>query len=84
MWFDAGEWAMLREQGLHTNVHNVFTAVWQRKLRREDCAETFDRLYRERFGEAGFGELQRIREWLYSQPQRDAMLRFLIAPDPFS
>ncbi len=84
MWFDAGEWATLREQGLHTNVHNVFTAVWQRKLRREETHETFERLYRERFGEESFGELQRIREWLYSQPQCDAMVRFLIDPDPFS
>lgn len=76
-WFDAGEWAALRDMGLLGNVHSIFTAVWQREIRAEDSRVAQARIYEKRFGPDGYAELRRIRDWLNEQPHKSAMLRFL-------
>jgi len=84
LWLDAGEWEALRAAGLHTDVHKIFTEVWQRAIRQGESREHLDAVYRARFGDDAYAELQRFRAWLDEQGTREAMLTFLADPDPWS
>ncbi len=84
MWFDHGEWEVLRERDLHDRVHLFFSDLWQEKLRAEEARRRMDRIYRQKFGEEDYARIREIRAWLQAHPQQGALLAFLTDPHPYS
>ncbi len=55
-WLDCGEWALLRERGLHRRLHQITNAPWQRQLRQESQRAAWEQIYTERFGTEDYAE----------------------------
>jgi Zn-finger nucleic acid-binding protein len=81
IWCDRNEWRALQSRGLHDDLHLVATEPWQAEVRREETRTHLERLYRKRFGPE-YDEIERVRRWLDAHPQRNALLAFLVDPDP--
>lgn len=82
IWFDRGEWDLLKSRNLHDEVHMVFTAPWQTAVRRDESRERLDGIYRQRFGD-DYDEVKRIRAWIDGHPEREKIVAFLTDPDPY-
>jgi Zn-finger nucleic acid-binding protein len=82
-WLDRHEWAILRERGLHRQLHKITNTPWQRRLRQEQRHATWRQIYTTRFGAEDYAEIQRIRVWLYSHPEQAMLLAYLTSPDPY-
>jgi Zn-finger nucleic acid-binding protein len=82
-WLDRHEWNILRERGLHRQLHKITNLPWQRRLRQEAQRNTWHTIYTARFGPADYAEIQRVRAWLEDHSQRDMLLAYLISPDPY-
>ena len=79
IWFDKDEWEALRSRNLHDDVHMIFTATWQSRVRSEDARREAERLYRSKFGAEGFEEVRRMKEWIEDHPRKHEILAYLIA-----
>jgi Zn-finger nucleic acid-binding protein len=77
VWFDRDEWTALAGLGLAGRLRNVLTDAWQRQLRDEEIDRQREASLRARHGNACMDEVDRIRRWLASQPQRDELLALL-------
>lgn len=77
VWLDGGEWEALRIGNLHQSLHKIFTAPWQRAIRKAEHAERRERLLRERMGDDLYGRLVTLREDLADHPARPEALAFL-------
>ena len=82
IWFDRGEWDVLKARNLHDEINLVFTAPWQSAVRKEEARVRLEALYRRRFGD-DYYEIKRMRDWIYSHPERDQILAFLTDLDPY-
>ena len=80
IWLDRDEGEQLRDQGLLSELPRVFAASLQRTIRRQEGATRLEDLQRRRFGGERYARLQEMREWLSTQPQREAMLACLSEP----
>lgn len=74
----------MRQAGFHRNVFDIFTRVWQREVRAEQSRETFEQLYRKRFGDEAYEWVRGARRWLGKQSERQALIRYLSEDDPYS
>ncbi|WP_299412212.1 zf-TFIIB domain-containing protein [Acaryochloris sp. IP29b_bin.148] len=77
LWFDKNEWASLKRRGLHDEVHKVFSAPWQAKIRANERQKKVDQVYLNTIGAEDYVEAQRVKQWLDQHPQRDVLLSFL-------
>ena|SRR5215510_10387384 len=82
MWFDRGEWDLLKGRNLHDEVHLVFTAPWQSAVRKEESRSRLDDVYRHRFG-ADYDEVKRVREWIHGHRECEQIIAFLTDPEPY-
>ncbi|MFL5806535.1 MAG: hypothetical protein ACJ8CR_33010 [Roseiflexaceae bacterium] len=82
-WLDQGEWATLRQRGLHNQLHKVTTDAWQRKLRQETSRRAWQAIYTEKFGADDYAEIRRIKAWLSQHPARQMLLAYLAHDDPY-
>lgn len=79
VWFDRDEWSALADLGLAGRLHKVLTDAWQRQLRDEEIDRQREAALRARHGESCMDEVDRIRAWLATQPQRKELLALLRA-----
>lgn len=79
MWFDRDEWASLQRRQLHDNLHQMFAEPWQRRLRIAEQRVRMDAIYRTKFGEQDYAEVRRVKAWLDTNPQRQALRAYLNA-----
>lgn len=79
VWLDAGEWANLVALGLHGQLDAIVSERWQSGLKAAASRERMEAAHRLRFGDAGYKELLRMREWLGGQEKRAEMIAFLNA-----
>ena len=63
-WFDKNEWEVLKSRGLHENVHQVFSEIWQHRLRNADHQTRMDNMYKEKFGPGDYEKIKEIKEWI--------------------
>jgi Zn-finger nucleic acid-binding protein len=82
IWFDRGEWELLKNRNLHDEVHAVFTVPWQSAVRREASRERLEEIRRQRFG-VDYEEIKRIRSWIEAHAARDQIIAFFTDPDPY-
>lgn len=77
IWFDASEWETLRAWNLHTDVHKVFNAVWQREVFEAEQAEIREKRLTELLGRDDLDEARRVKRWLDSHPQSGVLYALL-------
>ena len=79
VWFDKGEWERLLALGLSDQLDAVVSERWQADLKMAASRERAEKAMRARFGDAGYEELVRMRDWISGNPNRAEMLAFLNA-----
>ncbi|WJG10039.1 zf-TFIIB domain-containing protein [Aliiglaciecola sp. LCG003] len=84
VWLDNGEWQLLKNSGLAGSLNTILTEHWQLKIREQRTEDTFDMLYRTKFGDEDYDKVKVLREWLQSHPQKSDLRAFLLAQDPYS
>jgi len=84
IWLDKGEWEYLKKAGLAHQLNTIFTTPWQRKVRSESAKDTFEQMYRKKFGNEDYEKIKSMRAWLVAHPHRNALRAFLMAEDPWS
>ena len=70
VWLDRGEWEALKAKGLHTEMHLIFTAAYQRGIRTEQYGKTMDQTFQQRIGAADFAHVTEFKSWLENHPRR--------------
>jgi Zn-finger nucleic acid-binding protein len=83
-WFDKNEWQVLKSRNLHDEVHKMFTAPWQRRIREEESRRTWQQIYTERFGEQDYADIRRIKAWIDQHPERQSLLAYLVSENPYT
>lgn len=84
IWLDKGEWELLKQEGLAGQLNRIFTDPWQRKIRNQTAAETLKSMYIEQFGDEVYQQVSQMRSWLAQQPNKNELIAYLIANDPYS
>lgn len=77
VWFDRGEWELLRSHGLHNDLHLIFTDAWQAKLRQEKRRDTERQRLIDAVGEQDYRRLVQVRDWVAHHPKRHELLSYL-------
>ena len=77
LWFDKGEWQALRERQFHDEIHLIFTAPWQSKVRSEQKAQAEQALLLERLGESLLTKMEELHELLQEHEYRDLAIAYL-------
>ncbi|MDB6124846.1 MAG: hypothetical protein JWQ71_3839 [Pedosphaera sp.] len=77
IWFDKNEWEILQGLNLHEEIHHIFSAPWQHRVRNEERARHLQALFAEKIGVQDFEEIKRIKEWLNQHPHRDELHQYL-------
>ena len=77
VWLDHGEWQYLKSQGLHTRINSIATEPYQRRLREQALRDAGLQRFRQNLGDAAFAQVQSFAQWLQTQEQADAILRYL-------
>ena len=83
IWFDRNEWEALKQRNLHDEVHLVFSAPWQDRIRKEETHQLLDSLYKKRFKE-DYDRVRQIKDWIDNHPEKDEILAYLSSSDPYS
>lgn len=84
VWLDKGEWELLKKEGLAGSLNAILTEQWQQKIKAQRTEQTFDELYRSKFGDADYDKVKGMREWLQQHPLRSDLRSFLLSDDPYS
>ena len=77
VWLGRGEWEALKSKGLHTEMHLIFTAAYQRNIRSEQYGQRMEQTFRDRIGEPDFPRVVEIKKWLEAHPQRREICCYL-------
>jgi hypothetical protein len=77
MWFNRGEWDVLRARELHTRLHFVFSAAWQAAVAREERSTAHEAILRQKLGAADLEEIKRIKRWIESHPHKSELYAYL-------
>lgn len=77
LWLDNNEWKALEARKLHDDLHFVFSAAWQDRLREEEIAASREAWLIKQLGEERYQHLKETREWLQTHPHREALLAYL-------
>jgi Zn-finger nucleic acid-binding protein len=81
VWLDKGEWEALKSKGLHTQMHLIFTASYQRQVRTEEYDQTIEENFKNRIGAEQFEKVAVFRDWLITQPKRREIVSYLLNLD---
>lgn len=57
----------------------IFTAPWQSQVRSEESRRAQEEIYRRKFGEEGFDEIQRMKEWIDVHPRKQEIIAYLMS-----
>lgn len=77
IWLDGGEWERLRARNFHDELHLMFAAPWQRKVRQDEQSSGIEMRLRERLGDEVHNRLIELRSHLRDHPARSEALAFL-------
>jgi Zn-finger nucleic acid-binding protein len=83
VWCDKNEWAWLVANDLQGKINLLFTQPWQTRLQEQETKRALEKMYMEKFGAADYGKVKEIWNWLKSHPQRDMLVAYLQAENPY-
>jgi len=69
VWLDKGEWQALKQKGLHLDLSLIFTASYQRDLRSAEYAQSLEKVFQDRIGQADFQRVAEFKEWMTGHPK---------------
>jgi Zn-finger nucleic acid-binding protein len=78
VWLDKGEWEALKSKGLHSSLHLIFTASYQRHVRSSEYDESLKETFRDRIGAQDFAKVAEFGSWLTSHPKRRDICCYLM------
>jgi Zn-finger nucleic acid-binding protein len=84
IWLDKGEWQLLKSNHLAGSLNKIFTAPWQRNIKEQNAAQVLEGRYQEQFGDEDYAKLKEIRNWLEDKKNRNLMVAYLAAKEPYS
>jgi len=84
VWLDKNEWESLKAADLHDEINKIFTKPWQQHVEDATAAGKLEALYLKKFGESDYQKIRETRAWLLNNPNRSALIAFLLDKDPFS
>jgi len=70
VWLDRGEWEALRSRGLHRELHLIFTASYQRRIRSAAYDERLEETFAARIGPHNLEKVVQFKDWLLAHPRR--------------
>lgn len=76
-WLDGGEWELLEALHLSLKMPAIFTASWQRRIRRELTEETRRSILTRMIGEDGTSRVEEFRSWLGTSKHKSDILTYL-------
>lgn len=77
VWCDDGEWTRLHQARLAQGLARILTDSWQQTLIAQENRARREAEIRKRLGDDTYEELQRIRQWLATQPNRVELIGLL-------
>lgn len=83
VWLDKNEWEALRERNLHDDLNAMLTSFWQHAAQKEARKKRLEQIYISRFGPDDYAEIERVRAWLATSPNKQDLLAYLTDKDPF-
>ncbi|MGI9066582.1 MAG: zf-TFIIB domain-containing protein [Pyrinomonadaceae bacterium] len=83
IWLDRNEWEALKARNLHDDVNSMLTAFWQDEAQKEVRKKRMEQIYIGRFGADDYAEIEKIRTWLATRPNKQDLLAYLTDKDPF-
>lgn len=83
IWLEPGIWEGLLSREIHTQLSEIVTEPWQRKIRKERTEKMLEAEYLKRFGESDYQRLQKLRHWIVNHPKRSEIIDFLTCQDPY-
>ena len=70
VWLDRGEWDALKSHGLHRELHLVFTASYQRRIRSASYNDRLEQTFAARIGAPDLERVLQFKDWLLAHPRR--------------
>lgn len=77
VWLDQGEWEALKSKNLHTHIHEIFTASYQKQIRSTEYEQSIEDSFKERIGK-DFGRVEEFKNWLVEHPRRREIFSYLL------
>jgi len=77
LWLDGGEWDTLRERNFHDEIHLIFTAPWQKRVRDERAQAVYETRLESVIGAELLGQLKFLRAELADHPDRAMAIAYL-------
>jgi Zn-finger nucleic acid-binding protein len=87
VWLDAGEWEALKSKNLHDELHLIFGAPYQRRIRTQESHAQLRQLFAQRIGAADFVRVNEFKNWLHRHARQRDILAYLLddeAPEPLA
>lgn len=77
IWLDSGQWNLLKENGIHRTLHEIFTTTYQRQLHRKEAREALMHQFYTDLGEEVAEDLEHLAKWLKIHPKRRRIIAWL-------
>ena len=78
IWLESGEWDALKSKDLHEEMHHIFGAPYQRKLRNDESRVQLKKLFAQRIGPADFVRVNEFKHWLYQHGRHREIIAYLL------
>ncbi|CAN5712352.1 hypothetical protein BH11VER1_BH11VER1_26330 [soil metagenome] len=78
VWLNQGEWDALKSMELHDDLHLIFTAHYQQRVRSESFEYNLLKSFQDRIGEEDFPKVAEFRNWLLDHPKKRDIQAFLL------
>lgn len=79
VWLDKGEWRLLSQLGLSSQLPKIFTDAWQRSIRKQRQQEFHEQRYIDLLGDADFAKISEFRQWLNSHPEKEKIKQYIMS-----
>jgi hypothetical protein len=63
----------------HNDIYLIFTAPWQDQVRGQDSRRVKEEIYRMKFGDEDFNEIQRMKVWIEGHSRKQEILAYLMS-----
>ena len=83
LWLEKDEWTHLKKAGLHRQLNQLTTEVWQSRLRKERAEKVFEDKYQALFGDEDHQTLKELKIWLGTKDNAREMLAYLSSKNPY-
>lgn len=77
IWLDGGEWEALKQRNFHDEIHLIFTAPWQKRVRTSHAQATYEDTLKSSLGADLLNRLTLLRDELLEHPHRNLALAYL-------